>query len=41
LPQTAWIIEGERKVEGSVEDLIGDILKKHSFGKGMICFCFK
>jgi len=36
LPQTAWIIEGERKVEGSVEDLIGDILKKHSFGKGGI-----
>ena len=33
LPQTAWIVEGERKAESSIEDIMGDVLKKTTKGK--------
>lgn len=37
LPQTPWILNGERKAEGSVEELISDYMKKTVNAQGS-CF---
>ena len=35
LSQTAWIIDGERKMISSIEETMGDILKRELGAKGL------
>lgn len=36
LSQTAWLIDGERKMISSIEEIIGDVLKKELGAKGYL-----
>jgi tRNA pseudouridine synthase 10 len=36
LPQTAWIIQGERKLATSIEELVGDVIKRELGASGYV-----